>query len=94
MCYVMFCDVIIFVWYAMLCYGLSFNKTRIIARSHYSQIPPRKVLCPGVKSTHHGPSSAIIGHHGFLNHSSAYYIILHYYATKIHTPPPINVYSV
>ena len=35
------------------------KNTRIIARNHYSQIPARKVLYPGVKSTQNGPSWAI-----------------------------------
>ena len=35
------------------------KNTRIIARNHYSQIPPRKVLYAGVKSTQNGPSWAI-----------------------------------
>ena len=39
-----------------------FKNTRIIARNHYSQIPHMKVLFPGVKSTHHGPSWAIMGY--------------------------------
>ena len=38
------------------------KNTRIIARSHYSQIPPRKVLYPGVKPTQNGPSWAIMGY--------------------------------
>ena len=37
------------------------KNTRIIVRNHYSQIPPRKVLYPGVKSTQNGPSWAIMG---------------------------------
>ena len=37
------------------------KNTRIIARNHYSQIPPRKNLYPGMKSTQNGQSWA---HHG------------------------------
>ena len=43
-------------------YVASFKSTRIIARNHYSQIPARKVLYPGVKSTQNGPSWAIMGY--------------------------------
>ena len=39
-----------------------FKNTRIIARNHFSQIPPGKVLYPGVKSTQNGPSWAIMGY--------------------------------
>ena len=38
------------------------KSTRIIARNHYSQIPPRKLLYPGVKSTQNGPSWAIMSY--------------------------------
>ena len=38
------------------------KKARIIARNHYSQIPPREMLHPGVKSTQNGPSWAILGY--------------------------------
>ena len=56
------------------------KNTRIIARNHYSQIPPRKVLYPGVKSTKNGPSWAIMGHHGlFLTIYIYIYICTHVY---------------
>ena len=56
-----------------------FKNTRMIARNHYSQIPHMKVLYPGVKSAHHGPSWAIMGHHGlFLTTDYNIWFLDHY----------------
>ena len=58
----MYMCIYIYIYIYMCICDHVYRNTRIIARNHYSQIPPRKVLYPGVKSTQNGPSWAIMGY--------------------------------